>query len=84
MADASKPRKKKLRCPACRSTDLSDEGAYASFDNHARYKEWEEGLIGYKDLMVSAETARFCLECGYMLLFTSQEKIDKLKAGPTI
>jgi len=35
-----------------------------------------------KDLTVSAERARICLDCGYLLLFAEADKLPALAAGP--
>lgn len=70
-----------LRCPVCGSEDLSDEAEYASFDNHARFRDWEQGILQYKDLTIGAERARICMACGYLLLFVGEAKLEKLRKG---
>jgi hypothetical protein len=70
-----------MRCPACKSQDLSEETQYASFEHSARFKDWEPGILQYKDLAVGAERARICLDCGYILLFAAEAKLAKLRAG---
>ena len=72
-----------LCCPACRGTHLSDEADYASFDNHARFRDWSLNFLGAsKDLTVGAGRARVCLDCGYMLLFAGHDDLEKLRSGP--
>jgi len=70
-----------MKCPACRNEELSEEAQFASFENSARFKDWEPGLLQYKDLAVGAERARICLRCGYMLLFAGAAQLAKLRAG---
>jgi hypothetical protein len=70
-----------MHCPACDSENLSEEVDYASFENHARFRDWEPGILQWKDLALGAERARFCLDCGYLLLFAGAAKLAKLKAG---
>ena len=69
------------KCPVCDSPRLSDEADFASFDNHARFPDWEPGVLQWKDLTLGAERCRICLDCGYLLLFVGAEKLAKLKAG---
>lgn len=72
-----------MKCPVCGSESLSKETQYASYENHLRYKEWKTGFIGNpKDLAVSAKTGRFCLDCGYLMLFVRQSDIEDYKKGP--
>jgi hypothetical protein len=70
-----------MQCPCCGGESLSDETEYASFENTARFRDWEPGLLQWKDLAIGAEKARICLDCGYLLLFVGREKLAKLKAG---
>jgi len=70
-----------MNCPVCQSEKLSDETDYASFENHARFRDWEPGLLQWKDLTLGAERARICLDCGYLLLFVGAQSLAKLKAG---
>lgn len=70
-----------MKCPVCQSARLSDETEYASFENTARFPEWEPGLIQWKALAVGAERARICLDCGFLLLFAGPEKLEKLRRG---
>ena len=72
----------KLQCPTCRSERLSPEAPYARFDNHARFKYMGPmGTFKRKDLTMGGETARFCLDCGYMLLFASDADMDQLRSA---
>jgi hypothetical protein len=70
-----------MKCPVCQSEKLSDETEYASFENSARFPEWEQGLLQWKPLAIGAERARICLDCGFMLLFAGEEKLEKLRKG---
>jgi hypothetical protein len=36
------------------------------------------GLLGSKDLTVSATSASVCLDCGYLLLFASPEDVAQI------
>jgi hypothetical protein len=66
-------------CPACGSAHLSPRTSYASFDNHLRYSGLgKPGLLGSKDLTVSASSASVCLDCGYLLLFASPEDVSQI------
>lgn len=67
------------QCPVCHSPNLTEAAPFASFDNHARFRSREAGLFGPKPVKVKADTARVCLDCGYLLLFVRQEDIDRLK-----
>ena len=67
-------------CPVCSSQELSLVGTYSSYQSSARYKHMGKmGTFTRKDLNVDAETARFCLDCGYMLLFAGPEDIAQLR-----
>lgn len=68
-------------CPACASENLTDAVDYASFDNHARFRDWEQGVLQWRDLAIGAELARICLDCGYLMLFVGPEKLEKLRKG---
>jgi hypothetical protein len=70
-----------MKCPACDSEELSEEASFASFENSARFKDWEPGILQYKELSVGAETARICLACGYILHFAGAQDLAKLRAG---
>jgi hypothetical protein len=39
------------------------------------------GTFTRKDLTIQGDTARFCLECGYMMLFASDEDMQQLRAA---
>ncbi len=69
------------KCPACDGQNLSDEAEFASFDNHARFRDWEPGILQWKDLTLGAKRCRICLDCGYLALFVAPEALAKLKAG---
>lgn len=70
-----------LACPLCKSEELSPMGEYNSFETHARFK----GLGGEswrgkaRDLMVPAERARVCLDCGHLMLFAAESKVRALR-----
>ena len=69
-------------CPACSATNLSPPGPYACFKDHVRYKFMGKmGTFTRKDLTIQGDTARFCLECGYMMLFASDEDMQQLRAA---
>lgn len=69
-----------LRCPVCRSDELSPETDYSSFETHARFRGvGGQGLFGGKDLTVGASRARVCLDCGYLLLFVGDSAREKLR-----
>ncbi len=70
-----------MKCPVCGSAALSEETEYASFENSARFRDWEPGVLQWKPLAIGAETAKICLECGYLLLFVGKNKLEKLKKG---
>ena len=70
-----------VKCPACDGKNLSEELDYAAFDNHARIRDWEPGILQWKDLTLSAERCRICLDCGFLALFVGAERLAKLKAG---
>jgi len=70
-----------MKCPVCQSENLSDEAEYAAFENTARFRDWEPGVLQWKDLAVGAERARICLDCGYLLLFAGGAKLEKLRKG---
>jgi hypothetical protein len=70
-----------MNCPVCGSEELSEETQFASFESHARFRDWEPGILQWKDLTVGAERARICLDCGYLLLFVGVAALAKLKAG---
>jgi hypothetical protein len=68
-----------LKCPVCSSSKISIEGAYASFENHTRYKHMgKKGTFARKDLTIGVAAARYCLDCRYQMLFASPEDIDQL------
>lgn len=70
-----------MKCPACEGERLSDEAEYASFDNSARFPDWEPGVLQWKALTLGAERARICLDCGYLMLFVGAAKLAKLVKG---
>ena len=71
-----------LKCPLCHSEELSPEGSYASFDNHARFRAMGgKGMFSTKDLVVQADRARVCLDCGYLMMFVRNSDREKLKAA---
>ena len=69
-----------MHCPCCNSTDLTEPGSYASFENHARFKSSRAGWFGPKPVKVKPEVARICLNCGYYLLFATEVKVEELKS----
>ena len=70
-----------MNCPVCHSNELSEETEFAPFESHARFRDWEPGILQWKDLTLGAERARICLGCGYLLTFVGAEALAKLKAG---
>lgn len=70
-----------LKCAACGSEELSEDASFAAFENTARFKDWEPGLLQYKDLSVGAERCRVCLECGFMMHFASPKSLATLRTG---
>jgi hypothetical protein len=85
-APKKKKRRKKgkgeRRCPHCGGRRLSPEVDYASFQDHARFKDWSMGLLQGKDLAVGPSRARICLRCGFMMLFASREHVAELNDPP--
>lgn len=69
------------KCLACGSENLSDEAEYSSLEGHARFRDWEPGILQWKDLTLSPQRCRICLDCGYLALFVGSADLAKLKAG---
>lgn len=70
-----------MRCPACASERLGDESDLPSPEVFLRFKDWEPGILQYKDLVVHAARARVCLACGYLMFFAGEEVLAKLRKG---
>ena len=68
-----------IQCPVCKSRNLTEETSFAMFKDHARFRTTEAGMFGPKHVNVGADTARVCLDCGYLLLFVEQKDINRLK-----
>jgi len=70
-----------MKCAACDSENITEPTDYASFENSARFPDWEPGVLQWKPLAIGAELARICLDCGFMMLFAGPEKLAKLRKG---
>ncbi len=68
-------------CLACGSTNLSDEAEYSSHEGYARFRDWEPGILQWKDLTLAPERCRICFDCGHLALFVGANGLAKLKAG---
>lgn len=74
--------KPNLACPVCESRAISPEAPYASYENHARFKYMGKmGTFKRQDLTLGGNRARYCLDCGYQMLFAKQEDIDQLRSA---
>jgi hypothetical protein len=70
-----------MRCPACASEKLGDESELPSPEVFLCFKDWEPGILQYKDLVVRAARARVCLDCGYLMFFAGEDERAKLRKG---
>ncbi len=68
-------------CPCCRSEKVSEAVDYGGAGETARFRDWEQGFLQWRDLLVRPARARVCLACGHMMVFASEEDLATLRAG---
>lgn len=70
-----------MRCPVCASETLSEETEHPSPEVFLRFKDWEPGILQYKELALHPARGRACLGCGYLMFFAGEDALNKLRKG---